>query len=349
MNRLLFFGEIPPRSIHGVAISNRVNLDMLAESFAIDVVEEHIDLMEHGRFSLNKYFAFLRYCKQVFLFAIMHKYTHYYATFSLSFVGCFKSSIPIIIFKLFNPKAKVIVHIHRGDFLAFYQRKFLHRIASRIIFGAAERVVFLSELFVHKALPFSNKFTVLPNTVHVKLPDQAERTNKRFLFLSNYIFEKGLLEFLEAVNLLSEHQISARCFGQFTSEEIKEKVQKLLSPNIQIYGFIDNEAVKYHELASAHCLVLPSHNEGQPLVLLEAMATGTLIIASKVGAIPDMLGEEYPFIIEPKSVQELQNAMLKMLELNSEEKTYWSNYLLQRFNLNFSKTRHKELLFEIFN
>jgi glycosyltransferase involved in cell wall biosynthesis len=42
-------------------------------------------------------------------------------------------------------------------------------------------------------------------------------------------------------------------------------------------------------LDTSHVLLLPSQTEGQPLVVMEAMARGRAVLATGVGGIPDML------------------------------------------------------------
>ena len=44
-------------------------------------------------------------------------------------------------------------------------------------------------------------------------------------------------------------------------------------------------------IAAAHIFVLPSYNEGLPMVLLEAMASRLAVVATRVGAIPELVGE----------------------------------------------------------
>ena len=50
---------------------------------------------------------------------------------------------------------------------------------------------------------------------------------------------------------------------------------------------------------------MPSYTEGCPIVVLEAMLCKTPIIASSVGAIPELLSDECGLLVERKNVNDL--------------------------------------------
>lgn len=71
-------------------------------------------------------------------------------------------------------------------------------------------------------------------------------------------------------------------------------------------------------IAGADIIVLPSYTEGFSNVILEAMAAGKPITASRVGAIPEMLGEREGdpcgILVPPKDEQAIITALLQLLE-----------------------------------
>ncbi|HEY5138598.1 MAG TPA: glycosyltransferase, partial [Methylococcales bacterium] len=55
---------------------------------------------------------------------------------------------------------------------------------------------------------------------------------------------------------------------------------------------------------SANIFTLPTSSDSQPLVILEAMATGLPIVSTEVGGIPTMITDnEEGFLIEPHNPQ----------------------------------------------
>ncbi len=67
-------------------------------------------------------------------------------------------------------------------------------------------------------------------------------------------------------------------------------------------------------MSKADVFALTSHTEGFPNVVLEAMALGKPIVASRVGAIPEMLADGCGLLIEPQDVVGLQSALKCILE-----------------------------------
>ena len=68
--------------------------------------------------------------------------------------------------------------------------------------------------------------------------------------------------------------------------------------------------------AASDALVLSSAWEGMPVVILEAMASSTPVVATSVGAVPEMVSDGVSgFVVPPKDHQSLANAMEQMMGL----------------------------------
>jgi len=67
------------------------------------------------------------------------------------------------------------------------------------------------------------------------------------------------------------------------------------------------EAARY--LRAFDVVVLSSRSEGTPIVLLEAMAAGVPVVATRVGGIPDVVTEQEAVLVDPEDPRALSRAM----------------------------------------
>jgi glycosyltransferase involved in cell wall biosynthesis len=87
-----------------------------------------------------------------------------------------------------------------------------------------------------------------------------------------------------------------------------------LPPNVTLYGAMDNAAV-LREMCASDVFLFPSHSEGFPNVVLEAMAIGLPIIATRVGAIPEMVEEgKGGFLVERADVHGIVQALRLLMK-----------------------------------
>lgn len=93
-----------------------------------------------------------------------------------------------------------------------------------------------------------------------------------------------------------------------------------LERTVFLAGFLEHAEVY---LSAFDFFVLPSVKEGLPYTLLEAMAAGVPVVATRVGGMPDLIREgKSGLLVSPKNIQELARALTLMLE----KKESWHDY-----------------------
>lgn len=95
-------------------------------------------------------------------------------------------------------------------------------------------------------------------------------------------------------------------------------------------------------LNAADIFVLPTHYEGLPNVVLEAMACGLPVIATRVGGIPEVVTEDTGVLIPPKSTESLVKGIERMLTKN------WDRNVIRRHIESFTWEENAQKTIKIY-
>ncbi|HEY6899418.1 MAG TPA: glycosyltransferase [Puia sp.] len=144
---------------------------------------------------------------------------------------------------------------------------------------------FAREVFVRSSLGVGQeKFITKPNfrTPGVRA---IARTGSHFLYIGRLSEEKGIEVLLKA---FANSNVPLLIAGEGPMEDVVVAAAKQHA-NIRYIGPLDREGVEQHLLACS-ALVFPSiWYEGLPMTLIEAFSTGTAVIASRLGAMADIV------------------------------------------------------------
>lgn len=156
--------------------------------------------------------------------------------------------------------------------------------------------------------------TLIPNCVDVtKDLNQTERSDRDVLFAGWVVRTKGIEELLEAWSTLQDPSLRLLLLGRCDERYVAALRRRgLLDERTSLRGEVSQEYV-LEALRTCAVFVLPSHTEGFPNVVVEAMAAGAPIIATPVGAVPDMLADGAGVLVPVSDAERLGVALREFL------------------------------------
>jgi glycosyltransferase involved in cell wall biosynthesis len=177
---------------------------------------------------------------------------------------------------------------------------------------------FLRGLFLNYEIP-GDKMVFLENGMSLTLFRGFRKRRKKklcFGFVGGILKHKGVHVLIEAFNKISSNNVELRVYGYYdeNSEFFKGLNKKIKNTNIKFLGGFSDIRNPYSEI---DILVVPSiwYETGGPLVVKEAFATGTPVIASNIGCIPEFVVDGVNgLLFETGNAEDLHRKIMMILE-----------------------------------
>lgn len=212
----------------------------------------------------------------------------------------------------------VVLHVHGSSFDEFVatESRAITALQS-LVFAASDRIVVLSAYWrevLARRVP-EEKLVVLPNAVAPGEYDPTfDAAPPRIVFVSSLIERKGVPALVEAVEMLDgelegEYRVDVAGLGP-----LADRIETLAERHdeVRFWGYVSEDR-KRELLSEGSIYVLPSRADNQPIALLEGMAGGNAVVATPVGAIPDVVDPDDRILVEPGDAEGLADALASLL------------------------------------
>lgn len=161
---------------------------------------------------------------------------------------------------------------------------------------------------------------IVPNAVDARYfgVEHQDQDIPRILFVGSLNPRKNPVGLLRACRELLKAGTCRIAFagrGDSTGDYM-ETFHKLAGdlPGVEILGHVNRDELKV-ELARSTMLVLPTFEDNCPMVLLEAMAAGIPVAASRVGGIPEIITHEASgLLFDPHNTEEIKMCIKKLID-----------------------------------
>lgn len=319
---ILIIGPLPP-PIDGCSLANEtLQRNLISAGIRVDTINTGRKIVSgrHGsKFSLQKAIDFLsnyRFLPKILTHDVI------YLTPGQTFFGIAKY-FPFIFFARTN-SIPCVLHIH-GNHLGAYFRstKGIKRAFLSYVIRSVTAGIVLSE-----SLRKNFEGLLPPERVFVAKNFAEDEIFRRFneskpvdrlhlLYLSNLIREKGILDFIDSLSILEKQGIpfTAKIAGNLESTIEGEVLQKIsqFESEVEFVGPV-RDRHKFDLLAKSNVFILPTYYpmEGQPISLLEAMASGNIIVTTRHAGIPDIVDTSNGYFIESKSPDSIARCLVEI-------------------------------------
>ena len=238
-------------------------------------------------------------------------------------------------------RARVVYQVHGGELPArFFAGRRVLTAFLRWTLRLPDLVVVLAqcELEAYREFVPEQEVVVVSNGIdcapfaHLGTIVGSTRDALRLIYIGRIAREKGLYETLQGIRLALELGVDARLTiagGGAEEARLRRYAVALgIAPRVTFVGPVFGDD-KVNLMAGADVMLLPSYSEGLPYALLEAMAAGLPVIATPVGAIPDVVTHgTHGHLVPPRNGKAIAEALAIMA--GDRERIGWMSRACRR-------------------
>jgi len=209
------------------------------------------------------------------------------------------------------------------NFPFYYMGKFLELFCSKLYYNRIITVSQESERKI-KRLGFSARIDIIPNGIDFDSINKIKtKKGKHIVYVGRLVNYKNVDKLIMAMREVNKvfPDIELHIIGSGNEKQSLEKMAKTNGINARFFGYLSEEE-KIKEIKSAMAFVSMSSMEGFGIVLMEAMACGTPVIAKKLPAYNDFCTPTNSLLIDEGKLSE---TIIKLLRNTSLQKRLSEN------------------------
>jgi glycosyltransferase involved in cell wall biosynthesis len=360
---ILVIGPTPP-PFHGVAVAIQALLDStIADRFRVS----HLDLADRrgiqhvNKPDLHDVVLFLQQWLRLISMLFHACPTLTYLVLSQTTIGFLRDSL--LIWLSYLRGSHIVLHLHGGNFRDWFVRcSWFMKLYVQIVLRRVTRVIVLGESLKCQfdGLVDRRKIAVVSNGIDWKdscLPRKVAASSFRYriLHLSTLSHLKGALVLMEAIPLVIRRRRDVEFVfaGPWSHTEDKEWAEKYISQHdiadhIRFSGQVDGDG-KRSLFDSADLFAFPGvQQEGQPLVILEAMAAGLPVIFTNRGCLRDtVIDGKTGLEVSINDPRQLADRILWLLDHPKDMKAMGKR-ARQQYESLYTKERYIENMIDVF-
>lgn len=215
----------------------------------------------------------------------------------------------------------IIVTLHGSDIFQATKNKMILHVTNYIL-HKCNRVIVVSKAlknYIFEKMTTSIDITVIPDGINTRKWHPLNNKRGEFILYVGALTKNKGIEYL----IKAMPEIICR-YPSFRLVIVGEGPERMHLEEMVIEVGLNKTAVTFtgplppdrvrQRMQQAKLFVLPSKSEGLGVVLLEALACGTPVVASKVGGIVDVISNEVGYLVPPSEPSALSKAICLMLD-----------------------------------